>query len=92
MGAGTVVRVDLGLALSWGSSARFMDAAGSSAAIVLGRQVGEFEMGCRCPCCIRMRLSEEFRKVGVVWKATFWEGKECRNDVQGGASKMESVC
>lgn len=68
-----------------------MDAAGSRAA-VLGRQVGECGMGCRYPFCIRMRLSEELRKVGVAWKATFWEGKESRNDVQGGARKMESVC
>lgn len=90
MGAGTVARVDLGLALSWGSW--LVDAAGSRAEVVLGRQVGEFGMGCRCPCCIRMKLSEEFRKVGVAWKATFWEGKESRNDVQGSARKMESVC
>lgn len=39
-----------------------------------------------------MRLSEEFRKVEVAWKTTFCEGKESRNDVQGGARKMESVC
>lgn len=84
-----MARVDLGLALSWGSWV--VDAAGSPAA-VLGRQVGEFGMGCRCPFCIRMRLSEEFRKVGVAWKATFWERKESRNDAQGGARKMESVC
>lgn len=81
--------VDLAVELSWGSW--FVDAADTLAAVVLGPQVGEFGMRCRCACCILMRLKAEFRKMGVAWKTTFWEGKKSRNGEQGDAREMEKV-
>lgn len=68
-----MAQVDLGPELSWGS---WFAVAADTAAIVLGPQVGEFGVGCRYLCCIRVKLFAKFRKMGVSWKATGGGGGE----------------